>query len=60
MEVESQAASLQTLTSNNSLRLNMAKTEIVHLARHPVPIESVNINNTQIETKKEAKYLGVW
>ena len=38
----------------------MAKNEKVHLARHPVPTENFNINNTQIETKKEAKYLGVW
>ena len=58
--VERQAAFLQSLTSENSLRLNMTKTEIVHLARHPVPTENVNINNTQIETKKEAKCLGVW
>ena len=58
--VERQAAFLQSLTSENSLHLNMTKTEIVHLARHPVPIENVNINNTQIETKKEAKCLGVW
>ena len=60
VNVERGAKTLQSVTSENSLRLNMLKTEIVHLSRHPIRSESINIMDTHVDTKTEAKCLGVW
>ena len=60
VNVERGAKTLQSLTSEISLRLNMSKAEIVHLSRHPLPSESINIMDTRVDTKTEAKCLGVW
>ena len=42
------------------IKLPQNKTEIVHLSRQPLPIESIELLNQRVETKKEAKCLGVW
>ena len=60
VNVERGAKTVQSLTSEIYLRLNMSKTEIVHLSRHPIPSESINIMDTHMDTKTEAKCLGVW
>ena len=60
VNVERGAKTLQSLTSEISLRLNMSKTEIVHFSRHPLPSESINNMDTRVDTKTEAKCLGVW
>ena len=60
VEVERQAEFLESLTSESSLCLNTDKTEIVHIACHPLPVENIPINNAQVKTSKEAKCLGVW
>ena len=55
-----QAADINQFISSNSLKINASKTEIVHLSRQPLPIESIELLNQRVETKKEAKCLGVW
>ena len=58
--VSKHADKLHSLMKSNFLSLNMNKTEIIDLSRHPTTVESISALDATLETKKEAKYLGVW
>ena len=60
--VNAQASDLPlvSLTGSKSLSLNTTKTEIIHLSQHPIPTESISALDCTLETKREAKCLGVW
>ena len=58
--INRQANDINMFVSANSLALNTAKTEIVHLSRHALPQESIVVIDKTVTTKKEAKCLGVW
>ncbi len=59
-DVKKQANDINIFMSTNSLALNAAKTEIVHLSRHPLPVEQIDLLGQIVETKREAKSLGTW
>ena len=58
--INKQANDINMFVSASSLALNTAKTEIVHLSRHALPQESIDVIDKTVTTKKEAKCLGVW
>ncbi len=59
-DVQVQANEINSFMSSNSLALNTAKTEVIHLSRHPLPTESINLLDQSVKTKKTAKCLGIW
>ena len=46
------------LTISNSLKLNMSKTEIVHLSCHSLPQDTVDLYSQEVEIKQDAVSRG--
>lgn len=58
--IKESASCLETFTSGNSLKVNVAKTEVVHISPHAPPSDPIDILGSTVTIKKEAKCLGVW
>ena len=58
--INKQANDINMFVSANSLALNTAKTEIVHLSCRALPQQSIDVIDKTVTTKKETKCLGVW
>ena len=58
--VKELAVNIDNFAISNSLKLNMSKTEIVHLSCHSLPQGTVDVYSQEVEIKHDAKCLGVW
>ena len=58
--ISQQYSIIDQFTSNNNLKLNLFKTEIIKISRHLSAPEQIHLPQLEISTTSSAKCLGVW